>query len=1096
MANIRTNPHKKATDNNSLSFMQLNLQHSKTATDNLNLFMKEAHVDIALIQEPYVYQNQVKGISRKNRIFSSGQGKKRAAIVVNNTGTDVILIHQMSEEDIVVVEITHGNRIFIAVSAYLDIGKDIKEDLNKIKKIIQLAKGKGLLVAIDSNARSKTWHDVITNKRGRQLEEFVIENRLHIINEDSQVTTFESSRGNSNVDLTITDNNMLTLVKEWRCDEQESFSDHRIITFRVEKHRDATRKYTHHGIRFITNEEGYKKFEKNFITEIRQNFEIAGAESLDEDLSRAITTNKDIELLTEKYQDSMAAACRKSFQVRKGGEKTTMYKSVPWWTTELTIMRKKINAMRRRYQRTIRDEKLREDRKKIYLLEKKKYAAALRKSKITSWKQYCNATTTTNPWNAVYKLASGNFKQNNTLSTLRKPDGTYTKDLTETMRYMIETFTPEDKEETDNAGHKLIRAAMKVPITTEDDIPFTTKEIKEAIKGMDKTKAPGEDGITSDILKCAFSLLPLSTTALYNGCLRAACFPKRWKRAIIIPIIKPGKENSNDIAKYRPISLISTLAKVLERVLMGRIMHYLHSHNLLSQNQYGFTPQTSTIDAVMDLKHYIQRSMDEGQYAALISLDVQGAFDAAWWPRILYSLKKLKCPKNLYNLCGNYFSGRSAALILKSRKEQRTVSKGCPQGSASGPGFWNIQFNSILQIEFKKDTKIIAYADDLLILTKGKTQEEVENYANIELSKITRWARENKMKFNEQKSKMMILTRRRPKIKREFKIYLNNTKMRQEETIKYLGIILDKRLNFNAHIDYTTGKCIKLIHALSKSAKVNWGLRHDVIRMIYFGAILPILSYGVQVWVESLQRKCNTAKIRRIQRLTNIKMAKAYRTTSYEALCVLTGITPITITLKNMAKLYYITRKNQDDLYDAPLSYRRWPHPAKAIELHNKQDDMQYKLEIYTDGSKTEKRVGSGVAIFADGSLTHQLRYKLAERCSNNQAEQLAIAKALEKIQEFSHFQGNQRSVAIHTDSKITLDAIANPRNHQNLVEQIRDEIRRLENDNWTIHFTWVKAHNDNYVNELADQVAKEAASRSEAETAYNKIPKSAVIRE
>jgi len=113
--------------------------------------------------------------------------------------------------------------------------------------------------------------------------------------------------------------------------------------------------------------------------------------------------------------------------------------------------------------------------------------------------------------------------------------------------------------------------------------------------------------------------------------------------------------------------------------------------------------------------------------------------------------------------------------------------------------------------------------------------------------------------------------------------------MRQEETIKYLGIIIDKRLNFNAQIDYKTGKGIKLIHALSKSAKVNWGLRHDVLRMIYFGATLPILSYGTPVWVDSLQRKSNAPKLRRIERLTNIKIAKAYRT-SHEALCVLTGI--------------------------------------------------------------------------------------------------------------------------------------------------------------------------------------------------------------
>ena len=123
------------------------------------------------------------------------------------------------------------------------------------------------------------------------------------------------------------------------------------------------------------------------------------------------------------------------------------------------------------------------------------------------------------------------------------------------------------------------------------------------------------------------------------------------------------------------------------------------------------------------------------------------------------------------------------------------------------------------------------------------------------------------------------------------------------------------------------------------------------------------------------------------------------------------------------------------------------------------------------------------------------MKYKLAEGCSNNQAEQLAFAKPLEKIQDLNHLQGNHRSVAVHTDSRITLDALANPRNHQSLVEKIREEIR-LENDNWTIHFTWVKAHNDKHGKELADQLAKEAAGSNVAETAYNKIPKSAVARE
>jgi len=65
-----------------------------------------------------------------------------------------------------------------------------------------------------------------------------------------------------------------------------------------------------------------------------------------------------------------------------------------------------------------------------------------------------------------------------------------------------------------------------------------------------------------------------------------------------------------------------------------------------------------------------------------------------------------------------------------------------------------------------------------------------------------------------------------------------------------LGIIIERRFNFNEHTEYITGKCIKLIHALSKSARINWRLRHDVLRIIHTGTILPVLSYGAPVWIE------------------------------------------------------------------------------------------------------------------------------------------------------------------------------------------------------------------------------------------------------
>jgi hypothetical protein len=128
------------------------------------------------------------------------------------------------------------------------------------------------------------------------------------------------------------------------------------------------------------------------------------------------------------------------------------------------------------------------------------------------------------------------------------------------------------------------------------------------------------------------------------------------------------------------------------------------------------------------------------------------------------------------------------------------------------------------------------------------------------------------------------------------------------------------------------------------------------------------LSYGAPVWIESLQRNSNALKLKQIQRLINISIAKAYRTTSHEALCVLTGITPIMIELENLVQRYHINRrKGQEVAYDVPKDYSEWPHPAEAIELKNKSDDMNYIIEIYTNGIKLRK----GLALELPYSSSH-----------------------------------------------------------------------------------------------------------------------------
>jgi len=374
--------------------------------------------------------------------------------------------------------------------------------------------------------------------------------------------------------------------------------------------------------------------------------------------------------------------------------------------------------------------------------------------------------------------------------------------------------------------------------------------------------------------------------------------------------------------------------------LINRINHHIHSTEFLKRKQYGFIPQTSTIDVIMVVKGFLHEGFSKGEITVTVSLDVEGAFKSAWCPSVLKNLRESGCPRNLYNLTKNYFIQRKATLATDNINIEREVSRGCPQGSCLGPGMWNIFYNSLLNLTFTSGTKIIAFADDLMILTSGKSVSEVENTANIELQKISKWAKENKARFNDQKSKVMLMTRRKRKERKDLEVYLNYKLLRQVKTMKYLGIIIDNKLTFREHITQVTEKCRKIIFALSKSAKLNWGLSHKALKTIYTGGIEPLLLYGAPVWAEIIEKTSHRKKLTRVQRLINIKVAKAYSTVSNEALCIITGLTPIHIKIKETAELYKIVRGNRHKnlLIDHDKPPKKWLHPAvRIIATDNKK---------------------------------------------------------------------------------------------------------------------------------------------------------------
>ena len=199
-----------------------------------------------------------------------------------------------------------------------------------------------------------------------------------------------------------------------------------------------------------------------------------------------------------------------------------------------------------------------------------------------------------------------------------------------------------------------------------------------------------------------------------------------------------------------------------------------------------------------------------------------------------------------------------------------------------------------------------------------------------------------------------------------------------------------------------------------------------------------------------MQYKHNRLKYIRVQRLINIRTAKAYHTVSNEALCILTGLIPIDIKIVEAFQFYHLTKGNQKEeaLVDCDMEAKYWQHPAETITFITGNNEETSTIQVFNDGSKSEQGVGAGIAIFKSGTHITSLQYKLNKRCTNNQAEQLAILRALEYTE---NLQTEDKTATVCTDSRKTLDSLKNSKIHTFFIEEIRRKSTQMGKINWKI---------------------------------------------
>lgn len=182
-----------------------------------------------------------------------------------------------------------------------------------------------------------------------------------------------------------------------------------------------------------------------------------------------------------------------------------------------------------------------------------------------------------------------------------------------------------------------------------------------------------------------------------------------------------------------------------------------------------------------------------------ISLDIKAAFDSAWWTLILAQLQYWRCPLNIYQLVRDYLSNRKVVLSFGTEVFEDSVNRGCPQGSCSGPLFWSIVLDDLLRRDFLKDTKVIAYADDIFLIFAADSQRQLETSCNQILDLVAIWGKSRKLHFNPDKTVGILFTHNHSAL-RPPSLKLGSANVRLASEVKYLGIVIDDRLTWIKHL--------------------------------------------------------------------------------------------------------------------------------------------------------------------------------------------------------------------------------------------------------------------------------------------------------
>ncbi|GBN48768.1 RNA-directed DNA polymerase from mobile element jockey [Araneus ventricosus] len=332
-------------------------------------------------------------------------------------------------------------------------------------------------------------------------------------------------------------------------------------------------------------------------------------------------------------------------------------------------------------------------------------------------------------------------------------------------------------------------------------------------------------------------------TEIINNIFKFNYFPKAWKTAVVLPILKPGKDPTQP-ENYRPISLLSTLSKLTENFILDKLNEHLAENKIFCPEQFGFRKSLTTTHQLLRVVEYITSGFEKGECTGAVFLDVQKAFDRVWIQGLIHKLIGYKTPPHLLQLLKSYLEERKFAVkIGNSISEAKIMRAGIPQGGKISPVLYSLYVNDIPKTH---KTLLGMYADDTAILAKNKNHKYTAAALNQHLAKLDDWFLKWKIALNVNKTEAVYFAKGRRKYKPIVKI--KNQTITWSQQAKYLGVILDEKLTWKNHITTIKTKfraaSRKLFPLIARDSEMNRKYK----LLVYTAILRPIITYGCPIW--------------------------------------------------------------------------------------------------------------------------------------------------------------------------------------------------------------------------------------------------------